>query len=304
MGLLIIGLLLVGAAFGAVGRAFVLSRRRTLANVSGIERYGFVAASSTLIDDAESRSVLQRLASFVGETVGTRLGVLREEDLRQQIVAAGMYWLSPRMLFGYQLLGTVGFGALWIWLSISLHAKSVVIVLGTLLALAAGWVGPVAMVRRRARSRLAAIDYALPELIDLLVVSVEAGLGFAGSLRLSGDRMPGPLGAELRLCNQEQLMGLPTTDALENMLGRCPTDTMRSFVRAVIEGERLGVSIGQIMRNLAVDMRKKRRQLAEERAHKAPVKMLFPLVFMIFPAMFVVLLGPAVFQIFDTLRNR
>ena len=99
-------------------------------------------------------------------------------------------------------------------------------------------------------------------------------------------------------------MGLATSDALENMLARCPTDMMRSFVRAVVEGERLGVSMGQIMRNLAVEMRKRRRQLAEERAQKAPIKILFPLVFMIFPAMFVVLLGPAMFQIVDALSNR
>jgi tight adherence protein C len=98
-------------------------------------------------------------------------------------------------------------------------------------------------------------------------------------------------------------MGLSPTDALENMLVRCPTDTVRSFVRAIVEGERLGVSIGQIMRNLAVDMRKRRRQMAEERAHKAPVKLVFPLVFMIFPAVFVVLLGPAMFQILDALKK-
>ena len=94
-------------------------------------------------------------------------------------------------------------------------------------------------------------------------------------------------------------MGLSTNEALRNLVDRSDTPLMRSFVRSVLQGETLGVSIGQIMRDLAVDMRKRRRQAAEERAQKAPIKMLFPLVFLIFPAMFVVLLGPAVFSFLE-----
>jgi tight adherence protein C len=214
-----------------------------------------------------------------------------------------MYTVTPRMLFGYQLIGVVALPAIWLWLSISGGFSTFLIIVGTALAIVFGWLLPVTYVRRRARERLGRIDYAIPELIDLIVVAVEAGMGFAGSLRLAAERMGGPLGAELRLVNNEQQMGLPVTDALENFLLRCPTDTVRSLVRSVVEGQKLGVSIGQIMRNLAVEMRKRRRQMAEERAHKAPVKILFPLVFLIFPAMFVVLLGPAMFQILDTLRN-
>lgn len=91
-------------------------------------------------------------------------------------------------------------------------------------------------------------------------------------------------------------MGLAITEALQNMLARAETPAMRSFVRSIIQGETLGVSIGEIMRNLAVEMRKRRRAGAEERAQKAPIKILFPLIFLIFPSMFVILLGPAVFQ--------
>jgi tight adherence protein C len=154
-------------------------------------------------------------------------------------------------------------------------------------------------VKRRSRRRFEEIDYELPNLIDLIVVTVEAGLGFTGSLQLAAERFGGPLGDELRLTLQEQSMGLSTNEALRNLLERCDTPLMRSFVRSVLQGETLGVSIGQIMRDLAVDMRKRRRQAAEERAQKAPVKLLFPLVFLIFPAMFVVLLGPAVFSFLE-----
>ena len=138
------------------------------------------------------------------------------------------------------------------------------------------------------------IDYELPNLIDLLVVTVEAGLGFTGSLQLAAERFTGPLGDELRLTLQEQSMGLSTNEALRNLLDRCDTPLMRSFVRSVLQGETLGVSIGQIMRDLAVDMRKRRRAAAEERAQKAPIKLLFPLTFLILPAMMIVILGPAV----------
>jgi tight adherence protein C len=96
-------------------------------------------------------------------------------------------------------------------------------------------------------------------------------------------------------------MGLSQLQSLENMLTRCPTAAVRSFVRAMVQGERLGVSVGLILRSLALEMRKRRRAAAEEKAQKAPIKILFPLVFMIFPAMFVVILGPAVISVFNSL---
>jgi tight adherence protein C len=172
----------------------------------------------------------------------------------------------------------------------------VAVVFGALI----GWTLPMTVVSRRARSRYERIERDLPELIDLLVVTVEAGLGFNGSLQTTSQRLEGPLGDELRLTLQEQRMGLSTTQALANMLARCDTPSMRSFVRSVLQGETLGVSIGQIMRALALEMRKRRRAAAEERAQKAPIKLLFPLVFLIFPSMFVVLLFPALYSFMTT----
>ena len=99
-------------------------------------------------------------------------------------------------------------------------------------------------------------------------------------------------------------MGLATGEALRNMLVRAETPAMRSFVRAILQGEQLGVSIGQIMRNLAAEMRLRRRQKAEERAQKAPVKILFPLIFLIFPAMFIILLAPAVFTFLQSIGGK
>ena len=153
-----------------------------------------------------------------------------------------------------------------------------------------GWTLPMTIVRRKARFRLSRIDYELPELVDLLVVTVESGMGFSGSMQIAAERFSGPLGDELRLAMQEQAMGLPTDQALANMLMRSETDGMRSFVRSIRQGESLG----------AEEMRKRRRANAEERAQKAPIKLLFPLVGLIFPAIYVVLLAPALLSSMGT----
>jgi tight adherence protein C len=142
----------------------------------------------------------------------------------------------------------------------------------------------------------------MPELIDLLVVTVEAGLSLGAALQLAGERMKGPLGDELRIVLQEQRMGLAPVQALENMVGRCPTPAVESFTRAMMQGVALGVSVGQILRSLAVEMRKRRRAHAEQKAQSAPIKLLFPLVLMIFPALFVVILGPALISLVHALH--
>jgi tight adherence protein C len=141
----------------------------------------------------------------------------------------------------------------------------------------------------------------MPDLIDLLVVTIEAGLGILASMRVAAENLGDPLGQELRLTLQEQRMGLTVQQAIESFGRRADTPNVRMFVRALTQGERLGVSIGQTMRNLALEMRKRRRAMAEERAQKMPVKMLFPLIFFIFPALMIVILTPMVIVIMDAL---
>jgi tight adherence protein C len=165
----------------------------------------------------------------------------------------------------------------------------------------AGWTLPSAYVNHRTRVRRDQIERSLPDLIDLLVVTIEAGLSFNQGLRLASNRLGGPLAQELRLTLQEQNMGLTLGESLVHLQERAETTGVRAFVRAMVQGESLGVSTGQIMRNLAEEMRKRRKAAAEERAQKAPVKMLFPLLFLIFPAIFVVLLLPALMNIGDVL---
>jgi tight adherence protein C len=294
--ILLLGLALTGLAVALMGRALVMPRLRTAETLGQIGSYGF----STPQAEAQPRTPLwaglDGIASFVGGLVARHFSGLREAELKRKLVAAGLYRMAPRKFLGYQILCALCLPLTWIWTASSTGYPQAITVMGLILAFPIGWLAPMRVVRRRTERRFGQIDRDLPELIDLLVVTVEAGMGLTGSLQTAAGRMRGPLGDELRLTLQEQTMGLSTNEALRNMLQRCDTPLMRSFVRSVLQGETLGVSIGQIMRDLATDMRKRRRAAAEEKAQKAPIKLLFPLVFLIFPAMFVVLLAPAVFS--------
>ena len=157
------------------------------------------------------------------------------------------------------------------------------------------------VVGSRARTRREQIERGLPDLIDLLVVTLEAGLSFPQSLRLASTKIKEPLASEVRLTLQEQNMGLTLVEALDHLLVRIDTPGVRMFSRSIAQGETMGVSTGQIMRNLAVELRKRQRAYAEERAQKAPVKILFPIMFLIMPALFIVLLLPVMITIMDVL---
>jgi tight adherence protein C len=287
--ILLVALALVGLAVVMLSRAIALSRGRSGRTLRTIAGYGFVGVDVTATDGDVG---IGGLADRLGGLAGRRLGP--QTQLRSRLIAAGMYDTTAGRFVGYQLLLAIAFVVGWLLLSGLFAISAILIVVGFFWALVMGLMGPLYVLSRRARMRQAAIDRELPELIDLLVVTVEAGVGFVGSLRVAAERMRGPLSEELRLTLQEQNMGLSATEALRNLSERSPTPGVRIFVRAVMQGETLGVSIGTIMRNVALEMRKRRRALAEEQAQKAPVKMLFPLIFLIFPAMFIVLLVPAV----------
>jgi tight adherence protein C len=293
---LFVGLVLLATAIALVAGAVGAGRARLVQNLGQIGSYGFAVAPAEEQNQSRLRAAVDALASRVGEMAVGRLTGLDEAAVRTQLMSAGIYSTSPRRFTGYRVLAAISTLLTWLWLGLTTTMPGTLVFLGAPVALLAGWVVPLTLVRRRAERRLATIDYDLPELIDLLVVTVEAGLGFTASLQVASERLEGPLGEELRLALQEQTMGLSTTEALKNMLERADTPAMRSFVRSMLQGETLGVSIGQIMRNLAQEMRKRRRAAAEERAQKAPIKILFPLIFLIFPAMFAILLGPAIFS--------
>jgi tight adherence protein C len=301
--LLLLGLVLLATAVVLISRGANVARFRTADNLAQIGHYGFAGGAIELEPHPGLRGFLDSAASGLGELLTDRLKLINEERLRKNLIAAGRYQTTPREIIGYSLLCALLFPALVIWLAVATGASATLAVLAAIFVGVIGWVGPGFLVQQQAESRLYRIDRAMPELIDLLVVTVEAGLSLSAALQLAGERMKGPLGDELRIVLQEQRMGLTPVQALENMTTRCPTPAVESFARAMMQGQLLGVSVGAILRSLAIEMRKRRRAAVEQQAQKAPIKMLFPLVFMIFPALFVVILGPAVVSVFHALHS-
>jgi tight adherence protein C len=299
---LVFGIVCLGVAVAAVMFAFGARRMRTAQRLSTINEYGFTseAVIPSILGTEPKRSVFTGGATWLGEVLSRRIGTVNEEDIREQLMAAGMYTTSPRTLLGYRVLAAI---LLPILILAVTGGSQLLDFLAALLLMFAGWVFPLTYVQRKGRKRLEEIDRRLPDLIDLLCVMVEAGLSFSAALRQAAPEFAPPLSDELRLTLQEQTMGLGVDEALSNMADRADTPAMRSFVRAMAQGERMGISTGQIMRALSHEMRARRKSQAEEKAQKAPVLMLFPLVFLIFPSMFIVLMTPAIINLIHSLKG-
>jgi tight adherence protein C len=164
-----------------------------------------------------------------------------------------------------------------------------------------GYLGPEFWLRSRIRRRQTEILLAIPDTLDLLTISVRAGLGFDSALAKVVEKMRGPLPDEFRRALAEIRVGKPRRDALRDLAARADVPSLSSFVGAIIQAEQLGVPIARVLQVQSEQLRIERRQRAEELAAKAPVKLLLPLVGCIFPAMFVVILGPAIILIMQNL---
>ncbi len=152
---------------------------------------------------------------------------------------------------------------------------------------------------RRISQRQQALLLLLPDALDLLVIAIEAGLSFEGAIQEIVDKSRGELAHEFARVLRDIIMGKSRRTALAEMADRTGVPDIMSFVTAVNQAEELGVSIGRILANQADELRVRRRQRAQERANQAPIKMMFPIVFLIFPSIFAVLLGPAIPQLLD-----
>jgi tight adherence protein C len=160
-----------------------------------------------------------------------------------------------------------------------------------------GFIAPGFVVGMRGRARREAIRAQLPDALDLLSVSVEAGLGFDGAVARLTEHMDGALAEEFSLTLGEMRIGESRHDALKKLAARAAAPEVSSFTRAIIQADQLGISLGRLLRVQAADARLKRQAAAEEKAMKSPIKMLFPTVLFIFPAMFIVILGPAMLNL-------
>jgi tight adherence protein C len=256
---------------------------------------------------------VQRVAGFTGRRRGarpvTRSQVLAQqlglrastarfrERLPQKLAAAGLAGrVTPEAYLAFRL-GSAAVGVLaGLCLSAVADLGSRTLLLCIVFGVA-GFVVPTYVLERRARTRRQRIHAELPDALDLLAVTVEAGLGLHGAIARMAEATKGPLSEELALVLTELRVGDSSERALNRMAKRLQSPEVESLVRSLIQGEQLGLSLAQTLRNLSEDVRHKRRLAAEEEAAKAPVKMLLPTALFIFPALFVVILGPAFLEL-------
>jgi tight adherence protein C len=162
---------------------------------------------------------------------------------------------------------------------------------------------PKSWVDRKVEERTESIRRDLPDTLDLLAISVEAGMGFEGALGVVCENFSSPLADEFARTLREMELGLPRREALQNLKRRTEVPELSNFVLTLTQADALGMPIGRVLQTAAGEMRNKRRQWAREKAAKLPVKILFPLVLFIFPSLFVVLMGPAASDMWEAMKN-
>jgi tight adherence protein C len=299
--LLVTGLGLCGISAALLVRTAALGRGQRRQSLDQIEAYGFNASGRTR--RRLRGPSLEATAEAIGARVERRLSTEAVKEARSLLNAAGLYRIGLPRYLGYRWAATTLLAGVPLLLAITVGTLTWQIAVLSGCLGAAGWLLPKMALQRRARGRIEQVDREVPELVDLLVTTVEAGVGFSAALQLAARSIQGPLGQELRVAIHEQSMGLTTAESLGNLGERIASPAVRAFVQALLQGEALGVSIGKVLRDLALDMRKRRRQAAEERAQKAPVKMLFPLVAFILPATLIVTLGAFIVSVLKTLGS-
>ena len=199
---------------------------------------------------------------------------------------------------GVKILGLIAFAILGLILGLVISEASIVIaLLFVLVGGALGYMAPEFWLGRKIRARSMAMTLQLPDALDLLTISVEAGLGFDAALAKVVEKMEGPLVDEFRQALAEVRMGRTRREALRDVANRADSQPVSNFIGAIVQAEQLGVPIAKVLQIQSNQLRIERRQRAEEAAAKAPVKMLFPMVGCIFPTIFIVILGPAVITV-------
>lgn len=247
------------------------------------------------------KNVLAVLGGKVGESRTDASAV------RQFLVQAGytdesavpIYWAARIITPAFLLIAALAVAK-------TIHAPPSKALFGVLWAVGVGWIAPTFVIRARLKKRQKEVQLAMPDMLDLLVVCVEAGLGLNQALTRVADEIHhvSPVTSEqLTLVNLEMRAGTPREDALKHLAERTGLPDMKSLVAMLIQTDRFGTSVADALRIQADTLRTKRRQRAEEAAAKTTIKLVFPLVLCIFPAMFVVVLAPSVIAIMRELEK-
>ncbi len=301
----ILGLLLLALVVGAVLLVRLAGRAQGGQDPLEERLHEFVAAGGQVrsIDEFEmQQSFTERVLIPLGRQLGEFLSRLTPQkallSTERDLVRAGMRGkMDPAMLLSIRFVMAIIFLGLGLFLGLraaspTFRRLSLLMAVGFALL---GYYLPVLWIRSRIQRRQKVIQKALPDVLDLISICVSAGLGFDGALQQVVEKWTNEVSVEFGRVLREMQLGKTRREALRDLAERVDLPELTSFVAAVIQAEQLGVGLTKVLRIQAEGMRLKRRQRAEEEARKAPIKMLFPLAFLIMPALFIVLLGPAVF---------
>jgi len=262
------------------------------------------------VEEELSKPLHQRLLLPLWEKISLVVGRMTPKAIYsmfdEKLNAAGGFrgmstdtFLLVWVLIAFVMVMGFGFAA-----SMIFRLPAVKVFSAGLLGLAVTLILPLVVLNHLIRSRRNAMQKSLPGILDLIYVSVQAGLSFDGALAKVVEKMRGPLVEECARMLQEIRVGVTRRNALKNLSDRCQIQDISLFTAALIQADQLGVSVAQVLKVQAANVRKKRQLTIRELALQAPVKMLIPLVFFIFPTLFIVLLGPAVITISNSLLNR
>ena len=260
-------------------------------------------------DEVYNRSFSDRVVKPALDGIGKALMRMAPAEmvnnLEKKIIMAGRpYGWSAKNWFGIQAVVTVVLPLVLIFLmwQAKADAGKTILMVG-----AVGMMGvliPNLVLNGKIRGRQKNILKSLPDVMDLLTVSVEAGLGFDAALSKVVDKMPGTLSEEFQVLLQEIKIGKARKDAMYQMAERIGVTDFRSFISAVIQADQLGSSLGRVLRIQSEQIRNNRKQRIQEKAMKAPIKMLIPMVVFIFPVIFIVLLGPTAINLIHTFAGQ
>lgn len=294
---IVIGMLVLG--LGGVGLLFwTVMQGRQAAQMN--ERLSTFVDSMASLEELEMQlpfreRVLQPFIKQVLSIAGKVLPSKNAGKVKHNLELAGNpNGLSATMFVGIRIVLFVSLLGMFAMLTGLAGLPAFNRLLYTVIGGGIGYVMPGIWLDRKIKARKHGIRRSMPDALDLLTISVEAGLGFDLALQRVADKWDNELSKEFKRMINDTRLGIARRDAMRAMADRCGVDELSSFVSAILQAEQLGASFGKILKVQSEQMRIKRRQRAEELAHQAPIKMLFPMAFLIFPSILVVILGPAV----------
>lgn len=263
-------------------------------------------------EQLRTQSISQRIWRPFMERGGGALSRQEKQTYQQMLAQAGYPGgVTVRQLGGIRLMLTLGCGLVAFLLAmvvrgigdLSKYLDGMMLGLIVIVSAGVGWMSLPFILRILVKKRQKLVQKTLPDVLDLITIAVEAGLGFDAAMDRVGNRYEGAMGEELVRTNNEIRMGRPWNDAMKDLAARTGVEDVRSLVTALIQAKELGVNLGNVLRAQSLKLREERARRAREQAQKAPTKMMFPLILFIFPTLFIVLIGPAALKAAKTLSE-